>query len=153
MSIINRGGTNISKRDFCNHMFQHCAITSWVCNILFWQLNLKETWTWSNQLIATWSGSRECASSLFRGLKLYICMHQSLFHRAATTCCTRTELFTWAINKGGTQSWTGDLLICSQTLYHWAIPPHAMWKSSVEGWISPTDQKKSELQRHRHRVK
>ena len=25
--------------------------------------------------------------------------------------------------KGGTQSWTGDLLICSQMLYHWAIPP------------------------------
>ena len=24
---------------------------------------------------------------------------------------------------GGTQSWTGDLLICSQMLYRWAIPP------------------------------
>ncbi len=25
--------------------------------------------------------------------------------------------------KGGTRNWTGDLLICSQMLYHWAIPP------------------------------
>ena len=24
---------------------------------------------------------------------------------------------------GGTQIWTGDLLICSQMLYHWARPP------------------------------
>ncbi len=27
------------------------------------------------------------------------------------------------ITKGGTQIWNGDLLICSQMLYHWAIPP------------------------------
>ncbi len=25
---------------------------------------------------------------------------------------------------GGIRIWTGDLLICSQMLYHWAIPPH-----------------------------
>ena len=25
--------------------------------------------------------------------------------------------------RGGTRIWTGDLLICSQMLYHWAIPP------------------------------
>ena len=25
--------------------------------------------------------------------------------------------------KGGIRIWTGDLLICSQMLYHWAIPP------------------------------
>ena len=29
---------------------------------------------------------------------------------------------------GGTQSWTGDLLICSQMLYHWAIPPQGCEK-------------------------
>ena len=29
----------------------------------------------------------------------------------------------WKIMKGGTRIWTGDLLICSQMLYHWAIPP------------------------------
>ncbi len=27
------------------------------------------------------------------------------------------------IGKGGTRNWTRDLLICSQMLYHWAIPP------------------------------
>lgn len=31
--------------------------------------------------------------------------------------------WTTITNKGGTQRWTGDLLICSQTLYHWATPP------------------------------
>ena len=29
----------------------------------------------------------------------------------------------WKIREGGTRIWTGDLLICSQMLYHWAIPP------------------------------
>ena len=29
----------------------------------------------------------------------------------------------WKIMKGGTRIWTGDLLICSQMLYPWAIPP------------------------------
>ena len=28
--------------------------------------------------------------------------------------------------EGGTQIWTRDLLICSQMLYHWAIPPYSM---------------------------
>ncbi len=27
--------------------------------------------------------------------------------------------------RGGIRIWTGDLLICSQMLYHWAIPPPA----------------------------
>ena len=27
------------------------------------------------------------------------------------------------IMRGGIRTWTGDLLICSQMLYHWAIPP------------------------------
>ena len=30
---------------------------------------------------------------------------------------------------GGIQIWTGDLLICSQMLYHWAIPPWIREKS------------------------
>ena len=33
--------------------------------------------------------------------------------------------------EGGTQIWTRDLLICSQMLYHWAIPPHKLWLHSI----------------------
>ncbi len=40
------------------------------------------------------------------------------------------------IGKGGTRIWTGDLLICSQMLYHWAIPPiHPVKKQNKINYI------------------
>ena len=36
---------------------------------------------------------------------------------------------------GGTQSWTGDLLICSQMLYDWAIPPMTSHVWRMDQWM------------------
>ena len=45
---------------------------------------------------------------------------------------TRLQRLYWLwASIGGTQSWTGDLLICSQMLYHWAIPPHKFWLHGI----------------------
>ena len=40
--------------------------------------------------------------------------------------------------SGGTQSWTGDLLICSQMLCHWAIPPvrNIDFTLTINWWFS-----------------
>ena len=36
--------------------------------------------------------------------------------------------------SGGTQIWTGVLLICSEMLYHWAIPPAVQQLKLRLGW-------------------
>ena len=34
-------------------------------------------------------------------------------------------------SEGGTRIWTRDLLICSQMLYPWAIPPDVIWQTQL----------------------
>lgn len=86
----------------------------------------------------------EGEQSSFKHLRSHRCCSLAYWNRSVissnkwletekTSNCTREAIILWHLTStemrerkwGGTRIWTRDLLICSQLLYHWAIPPVA----------------------------
>lgn len=84
----------------------------------------------------------EGEQSSFKHLRSHRCCSLAYWNRSVissnkwletekTSNCTREAIILWHLTStemrerkwGGTRIWTRDLLICSQLLYHWAIPP------------------------------
>ncbi len=96
-----------------------------------------DTWIWTRDLLSRsqmlyhWAQAQRTETTENK-------LDPSVWQNQITTALIWSQEFDNSKSTGGTRIWTGVLLICSQTLYHWAIPPQTHVTKTTENKWDPS---------------